>query len=49
MQKFVSVVDAASVKAELFPPFAQLAKDDQDSVRLLTGAVFGWLLADWKQ
>ena len=32
------VVDYASVKAELFPVFQRLSKDDQDSVRLLTVA-----------
>ena len=31
-----AVVDYASVKAELFPVFQRLSKDEQDSVRLLT-------------
>ncbi len=35
-QKFMPVVEYKEVKAELLPAFLKLAKDDQDSVRLLT-------------
>jgi serine/threonine-protein phosphatase 2A regulatory subunit A len=36
LSKFAPVVEYKEVKAELIPAFTKLAKDDQDSVRLLT-------------
>lgn len=36
IQKFCSVMEYPFVKSDLFPAFLKLAKDEQDSVRLLT-------------